>query len=224
MCAGCASRANTRSDDTFPSVYESVKPSVVLISLRVPPSDLPKAKVKPKDFVDGFGTGFVVSSGAWGSDIVTDAHVIEDGRDLHATIDERRKVEVRVVAVNDDDDLALLRTTVRLPALHLGHSATIVPGEAVGLAGFPIPDAFADEGLGTATSVKAGRVSSVRKDAIELDLNIIPGESGGPIFDAQTGDVIGIAESRFDEERAIGFATPIDAVRRFAQKHAKDFE
>ena len=193
--------------------------------MRVPPNDGPKHKPAAlKDYVEGFGTGFVVSSGTWGSDIVTDAHVIEDGRELHVTIDERRKVAVRVVAVNNTDDLALLRTTLRLPVVHLGHSATIVAGEAVGVAGFPIPDAFTDEGLGTVTSVKAGRVSSIRKDAIELDLSIIPGESGGPIFDAQTGEVIGIAESRFDEERAIGFATPVDAVRRFAKKYANGFE
>ena len=29
-------------------------------------------------------------------------------------------------------------------------------------------------------------------------------------FDAETGAVIGLAESRFDDERAIGFATPVD--------------
>lgn len=205
-------------------MYGSVRPSVVLITMRVPPSAAPKGKAQSKNFVDGFGTGFVVASGAWGSDIVTDAHVIEDGRDLHVTIDERRKVPASVIAVDQDADLALLRIAVRLAPLHLGHDADVVAGQAVGVAGFPIPDAFQDEGLGTATSVKAGRVSSVRKDAIELDLNIIPGESGGPIFDAQTGVVIGIAESRFDEERAIGFATPVDAVRRFAVKHARDFK
>ena len=54
----------------------------------------------------------------------------------------------------------------------------------------------------------------MRKDALELDLPIIPGESGGPVFDAASGVVVGLAESRFDEEKAIGFAIPIDdAVR-----------
>jgi S1-C subfamily serine protease len=55
----------------------------------------------------------------------------------------------------------------------------------------------------------------VRKDALELDLPIIPGESGGPVFDAASGVVVGLAESRFDEEKAIGFAIPIDDAVRF---------
>jgi hypothetical protein len=31
--------------------------------------------------------------------------------------------------------------------------------------------------------------------------------------------VIGIAESRFDEERAIGFATPLDVIEPFLAMH-----
>ncbi len=33
--------------------------------------------------------------------------------------------------------------------------------------------------------------------------------------------MIGIAESRFDEERAIGFATPIDLAKAFLAKHPR---
>jgi S1-C subfamily serine protease len=40
------------------------------------------------------------------------------------------------------------------------------------------------------------------------------------VFDAGTGEVVGLAESRFDEEKAIGFAIPIDDARRFVS-HAK---
>jgi len=40
-----------------------------------------------------------------------------------------------------------------------------------------------------------------------------------PVFDVTSGEVIGIAESRFDEERAIGFATPIDEATRFLAAH-----
>jgi S1-C subfamily serine protease len=61
----------------------------------------------------------------------------------------------------------------------------------------------------------------VRRGALEIDVPIIPGESGGPVFNIATGEVIGIAESRFDEERAIGFATPIDAATRFLAAHPR---
>ena len=104
-----------------------------------------------------------------------------------------------------------------LPAAVLGSSRGVEPGEPIGVAGYPIPDAFEDEGLGVATSVYAGRVSSLRKDALELDLPVIPGESGGPVFDVTNGTIIALAESRFDEEKAIGFGIPIDDARHFLQ-------
>ncbi|MBD5635027.1 MAG: serine protease, partial [Candidatus Eremiobacteraeota bacterium] len=91
----------------------------------------------------------------------------------------------------------------------------IEQGTQVGLAGYPIPDAFEDEKLGERISVYGGRVSSLRKDALELDLPVIPGESGGPIFDARTAAVVGLAESRFDDEKAIGFGVPIEDAKRF---------
>ena len=117
-----------------------------------------------------------------------------------------------------EPDLALVEVTApNLPAAVLGTSRGIEPGEPIGVAGYPIPDAFEDEGLGVATSVYAGRVSSLRKDALELDLPVIPGESGGPVFDVANGTVIALAESRFDEEKAIGFGIPIDDARRFLQ-------
>jgi S1-C subfamily serine protease len=41
------------------------------------------------------------------------------------------------------------------------------------------------------------------------------------MFDGETGDVIGLAESRFDDERAIGFATPVDIIARFLRAHPR---
>ena len=101
----------------------------------------------------------------------------------------------------------------------LAGSETLEPGSAIGVLGYPIPDAFSDEHLGTTVSLYTGRIASVRKGAIEIDVPIIPGESGGPVFAIDTGEVIGLAESRFDEEHAIGFATPVDVITRFLAAH-----
>ena len=55
-----------------------------------------------------------------------------------------------------------------------------------------------------------------------MTLPIVPGESGAPIFIADTGEVIGVAESRFDDEPSIGFAVPIDDVKRFLHRSDAD--
>jgi len=66
----------------------------------------------------------------------------------------------------------------RLLATILSVLAGVMVVGAVGLLGYPIPDQFDDEGLGLATSLNSGRVSSLREDAIEVTLPIVPGESG----------------------------------------------
>ena len=202
-------------DDRFVALVRAMKPSVVLITMRIPPE-------KKKDGYDvGYGTGLVVASGGWGSDILTVAHVVEDAWDVHATIDNHTKVPVHVVAVNNDTDVALLRTTrANLPVQRLGAVTPLGDqiGRDVGLLGYPIPDEFEDEQLGLATSLITGRLSSIRNDALEVTLPIVPGESGGPIFLIDTGAIIGLADSRFDDERSIGFAVPLGDVLHFLHK------
>ena len=212
LLGGCSTSARPLEGDPFVRAFGEIRPSVVLFTMKIP-SDDPKKK---GTFDDAYGTGVIVASGAWGSQILTVEHVIEDATNLHVTIGEKRSVPARVAARDSKEDLALVETSApNLPVAVLGTSKGLVPGTAIGVAGFPIPDAFQDENLGVATSVYAGRISSIRKDALELDLPVIPGESGGPVFDAQTGEVIGLAESRFDEEKAIGFGIPIDDARTF---------
>jgi S1-C subfamily serine protease len=185
------------------------------------PADDPKRK---GEWDEAYGSGVVIASGARGSQILTGAHVVADARNLRAKIgDAGKPVAVRVVATsNDDDDLALLDVaTPNLPVAPFGEQLHLEPGRPIGVLGYPIPDAFEDEHLRTTVSLYAGRLASIRNGTLELNLPIIPGESGGPVFDAETGLVIGIAESRFDEERAIGFATPLEVISRFLAAHPR---
>lgn len=203
------------ADDAFVASVQRMRPAVVLLSMRVPPDN------KKDRYDDAYATGFVVASGNWGSDVLTVQHAIDDAWDLRLTIGNRWRAPARVVASNADLDLALLRTPRRsLPALALGSSSRLQGdvGREVGLLGYPIPDEFDDEGLGLSTSLDTGRLSSIRKDALEVMLPIVPGESGAPIFIADTGEVVGVAESRFDDERSIGFALPIDDVKKFLHR------
>ncbi|MDQ2681358.1 MAG: serine protease, partial [Candidatus Eremiobacteraeota bacterium] len=134
----------------------------------------------------------------------------------------KRKTSAKIIAQNKDLDIALLRTPrANLPIAQLGDSSMLQPGQQIGEIGYPIPDQFTDEGLGLATSVNSGRISSMRQHAIEVNMSIVPGESGGPVFAVDQRSIIGIAESRFDAERSIGFALPINDAKAFIKKYAR---
>jgi S1-C subfamily serine protease len=221
--AGCsgsrADRTPAPQSDRYVAAYEQLHPSVVFFTMKIPAQD-PKHK---GEWDDAYGSGVVVESGAWGSRILTDAHVVEGAKDLVATIGDGPHAPARVVArTGQNEDLAIVDVRLKnQKAARLGSTAQLRPGTAIGVLGYPIPDAFDDEHLGRTVSLYSGRVASLRPGALEIDVPIIPGESGGPVFDVNTGDVIGIAESRFEEERAIGFATPIDAATRFLAAHPR---
>lgn len=212
LCAGCSH--THYPDDDFVASANALRPSVVLLTMDVP------GESKGSGPDSEYATGTVVASGKWGSDILTVEHAIEQAWNLRATIDNAKKIPVRVIAKDSDLDVALVRTSrANLPVVKLGTSAHAQPGRMIGLLGYPIPDQFDDEGLGLATSLNSGRISSIRQDAIEVTLPIVPGESGSPIFLSDNGEIVGIAESRFEEERSIGFALPIDDAKKFLHAH-----
>lgn len=215
LALGLASCAH-KADDPFVTGVKALRPSVVLLTMQVPAET-------GSAWDDAYATGFVVASGSWGSDILTVQHAIDHARNLHVTIENKRRVSGHIIAQNAQLDIAIVTTSSAvLPPVKLGDSSVLQPGESIGVMGYPIPDAFESEGLGLATSIDSGRISSFRKHALELNLPIVPGESGGPVF-TEDGTVIGLAESRFDEERSIGFALPINEARPFLHTHAHGF-
>jgi S1-C subfamily serine protease len=210
---GCAAKA---PEDPFVAAVRRLRPSVVLLTMRVPPEN------KEDKFDEGYASGIVIASGAWGSDILTVQHAIDGAWNLHVTVGNKRKYPATVIASNVDLDVALIRTPQpNLPVAPLGVSKPLADqiGRQLGVLGYPVPDDFEQDDLGLATSLNVGRLSSLRKDALEVTVPIVPGESGGPVFVADTGEIVGIAESRFDDERSIGFALPIDEVKAFLHKY-----
>jgi S1-C subfamily serine protease len=195
---------------------QRIKPSVVAVgsyqSTRRPPANLR-------------GTGFVVADGLH---VITNAHVLPEALDtghremLAVFIGRGERTEFRQakkVAVDPEHDIAILRIPgPPLPALALGDDSAVREGESVAFTGFPIAPV-----LGLYPVTHRGIVSSITPAAVappssrlldnrmirrleenysvfQLDATAYPGNSGSPLYDVETGDVIGIVSSVFVKE------------------------
>ncbi len=144
------------------------------------------------------GSGFYVSA----RQVLTNAHVIcAEGAPVTAG-----GSAARVVRAERNLDIALLEVgSGKGRPLPLGDAAALEAGDAVVLVGAPV---------GLAASVHTGRISNPHQSLmgvtyLQLDANVNPGNSGGPLLN-QRGEAIGIVTAAVKDARHIGLALPIN--------------
>lgn len=158
------------------------------------------------------GSGFIVD---YEGHVVTNSHVVDQADVVQVKLADDRRFRADVIAKADSLDLAVLqiRGAPRgLPAASLGSSGALRVGDYVIAIGNPF-------GLGN--TVTMGIVSAKDRslgagrydDFIQTDAPINPGNSGGPLFNVR-GQVVGIDTAIARNSQGIGFAIPIDDVKR----------
>ncbi|CAH8630267.1 unnamed protein product [Dicrocoelium dendriticum] len=163
------------------------------------------------------GSGFIIDGSGH---VITNAHVVGYRNNVFVHLSDGRSFPGRVLAVDVSSDLAIIRLDVKeataksLPQLRLAPDLTSVrPGHFVLALGSP---------LMLANSVTVGVVSALNRDLghseglkyIQTDAIITFGNSGGPLVNLY-GEVIGV--NAMVAGTGVGFAIPVDQVRKFAQ-------
>jgi S1-C subfamily serine protease len=145
--------------------------------------------------------------------------------------------DVQRIAIDPGSDLALLKLAGDpLPPLRIGDSAHVREGQEILMTGFPIggilgPFAATHRGIVSAITpiaIPQGRASELNPALVrrlasgtfpvfQLDATAYPGNSGSPIYDPATGDVLGIVnlvfvkgtkESVLSQPSGIAYAVP----------------
>ncbi|SHG81682.1 S1C family serine protease [Bradyrhizobium erythrophlei] len=179
-------------------VTERVGPAVVRVETG---AKAPNARER-----GGLGSGIVISPDGL---VLTNSHVVGSSKEIRLRDIEGIVTDARVLGVDADTDLALLRADgVRdLPYASLGDSKTLRRGQLVVAIGNP---------LGFESTVTAGVVSALGRsirsvsgrtieDVIQTDAALNPGNSGGPLV-ASSGKVIGINTAIINGAQGICFA------------------
>jgi S1-C subfamily serine protease len=207
------------------AIYESEAPGVVTVISLFGSGGLDEL-LGGEDGSEGVGSGFVLNGDG---EIATNAHVVTTGegeatrraREVYVEFADGNQVEAEIRGHDPNADIALLKIDpegLSLRPLPLGESSSVEVGEPVAAIGSPFNER---------QSLSIGVISAVDRSiqsltnfaisgAFQTDAAINPGNSGGPLVDAE-GAVIGVNQqikSRSGGGEGVGFAVPIDAVKR----------
>ena len=209
----CEVSASGRSDAELLDVYsraviavvEAVGPAVVGVSVgkQMPGSRFEQA---------GAGSGIIFAPDGY---ILTNSHVVQNARQLTATITGGTSFAATIIGTDPATDLAVIRADgSSLPFATLGDSASLRVGQLIIAIGNP---------FGFQSSVSTGVVSALgralRSQEGRLIENVIqhtaplnPGNSGGPLVDSR-GHVVGINTAIIPLAQGIGFSIPSNTAK-----------
>lgn len=162
----------------------------------------------------GNGAGII-----WHSDglIITNAHVVRR-RSVSVTLPDGRKLPAQILAHDPEKDIAALKIEASgLPAIEVGDSEALRPGEWVFAVGHP----FGVEGAATAgVVIGTGRTLPEHggRDWVMVNVRLRPGNSGGPLVDAH-GRLVGVNTIMTSAES--GGAVPVHVVKSFVREKVK---
>lgn len=169
----------------------------------------------------GLGTGFIVREDGL---IITNNHVVAQADIIKVQLDNNsdKFFEAEILGRDARTDIAVLKIDAKrpLPVAQLGSSKDVQVGEWVAAFGNP---------YGHAHTMTKGIVSAIgraipelnRFPFIQTDASINPGNSGGPLVNAK-GLVVGVNTAIDARAQGIGFAIPIDDVKRVILQLEKD--
>jgi S1-C subfamily serine protease len=154
----------------------------------------------------GTGFGFAKEPPEGGTYVITNYHVIDrvwvSGQRQVTLEQQNRRFTATIVKVDERADLALMTTPERFTPL--------LPSSVPAIAGLPV--VVVGSPLGLEDSVTSGVVSALRSGAdgpiLQFDAPVNPGNSGGPVVNAQ-GEVVGVVNAKIGNAEGISLGIPV---------------
>lgn len=168
------------------------------------------------------GSGVIISQDGL---ILTNAHVINMASKIYVTFCDGTRVDAFLDAIDQSNDLALIKVTPPAGALKPVRLANdVMIGETVVAIG---------NSMGLANSVTAGIISGVNreirgsaasplafKELIQTDAPINIGSSGGALFNLD-GQLVGINLAIVQHAQSMGFAIPYTKIHALLQEYVR---
>ncbi len=209
-----SSRTFTDDEQNNISIYETYSSAVVNISSEKVYYSFFEAI--PQE--GATGSGSIIDARGY---ILTNNHVIKNSSRLFVTLSSGDKLEAKIVGVDPENDLAVIKIDPgnrTLKTIDLGTSSNLKVGQKILAIGNPFSFNWT-----LTTGVVSGLGRPIRSDnnlviqnMIQTDAAINSGNSGGPLLDSK-GRMIGINTMIFSPSGGsvgIGFSVPVDTAKR----------
>ena len=189
---------------------ENVSRASQLVAQKIKPSVVSIHAGRTNNNQRGYGSGVIMSHEGY---IISNAHVLEGASSCMVQLHDRSQYKAELVGVDLVSDLAVLKINANnlVPAIW-GDSESAAVGSIVWAIGSP----YRYE-----QTVTSGIISGKdrpgdkqrKQNLLQTDAAVNPGNSGGPLVDAN-GNVIGINTSIYGETfQGISFAVPSSTAR-----------
>lgn len=119
-------------------------------------------------------------------DILTARHCVEGFDVFEVVTFDQRKYRGVVIATSTVHDLALIHID-RVNTAYFKLAKSVTRGESISALGSP---------LGLTNTLSQGTIAKLDGDVFMMDLTVLPGNSGGPVFNAE-GNMVGVATAMF---------------------------
>jgi serine protease Do len=155
----------------------------------------------------GAGAGVLAGDGL----VLTNNHVAGNGHALQVTLDDGGSYPAKVLKRKADADLALLQITDHSHPAAIFSTGDPRPGEMVFAYGHPWGQRNVLTG-GVLSAVTTARTRSGELPILRSDVQLAPGNSGGPLLNA-AGEVLGLNAMIFGGDQSV--AIPSSVIREF---------
>lgn len=141
--------------------------------------------------------------------LVTNRHVVEGAERLEVNTWDGVTLDVEIVQAVMSHDIAVAEVTARLPQTAEVAEDDARAGQPIVVAGYPRGGELTVE-EGVVLRRTSDVVFGAEAGALALDARVAPGNSGGPVLDAD-GRVVGIVYA-VGNDRPVGLAVPVSAL------------
>jgi serine protease Do len=188
-------------------------------------------QMQPRKSVS-MGSGFIFKRDGKDVFIITNNHVVQNGKDgeITVTLADKAKYEAEIVGLDAETDLAVIKVEVEkdeeTTVVKLGNSDELEIGDWAIAIGNPFGQLGLERTVTVGVISATGRAnlnfgvdSPIYQDYIQTDAAINPGNSGGPLLNIK-GEVIGVnaaITSTSGGNVGIGFAIPVNLAKKVSK-------